>query len=82
MKKSLKEYGEQHAPRKNSSKLLPFIDSMIELRKQGYSYAQLSEALAENDVNAYPSEIKRFLDRRIKGTVLNSINLNKGEAMD
>ncbi|MDD2267054.1 hypothetical protein [Sulfuricurvum sp.] len=64
MKKSLKQYTEQHAPRKNASKLLPFYSEMKAMRDQGYSYRQISEALQENGINAYPSEIKRFMDRR------------------
>jgi superfamily II helicase len=65
MKKSLKTYLEQHAPRKNASKLLPFYSEMLSMREQGYSYWQLSEALQENGIKAYPSEIKRFMDRKI-----------------
>jgi len=66
MKKSLKVYLEQHAPRKNASKMLPYYSEMLSMREQGYSYGQLSEALQENDVKAHPSEIKRFMDRRVK----------------
>jgi hypothetical protein len=66
MKKSLKQYVEQHAPRKNASKLLPFYLELKAMRDQGYSYRQLSEALMENGIKAYPSEVKRFMDRREK----------------
>jgi hypothetical protein len=64
MKRSLQKYVEQHAPRKNASKLLPFYSEMKAMREQGYSFRQISEALQENDIKAYPSEIKRFMDRR------------------
>lgn len=63
MKKTLKQYIELHAPRKNASKLLPFYEDMKTMRERGYSYRQISEALQENGIKAYPSEIKRFMDR-------------------
>lgn len=73
------KYIEQNLPRKNVSKLFPFYTEMKSMREQGYSYRQISEALQENGIQAYPSEIKRYMDRKSSAKPHNQI-INKVES--
>lgn len=75
----LKQYISEHPPNKKKSKFDSFYDLMVEMRQSGYSYREIATILSNIDVKAYPSEIKRFMDRREnkKMTVSKNVMENK-----
>lgn len=60
----LKQYISKHPPNKKKSKLEPYYDLIVETRQSGYSYREIAAMLLHIEVKAYPSEIKRFIDRK------------------
>jgi hypothetical protein len=56
--------GEEPAGREGGSKLDPYASQLIDLRRQGYSFRQIEQAIGQAGIKASPSEIHRYLKKR------------------
>lgn len=74
----LKKYMMAHPPNKKKSKFDPVIEELQKMKSLGYTFREMVKALDHVGIKAYPSEIKRYLDR--KSSVKPNKNLKKVES--